>query len=107
MPIRRLLTFFPEPRPHFNTVSTIVHLLEEKGCIGHRQEGKGYVYFPLVTPAEVGRSSVRGAIARYFNDSYLGMVSALVRDEDVSLDELRRLLDEIERNRDSKSSDTL
>lgn len=103
MPVRRLLEFFPEPRPHVNTVSTLVRILEDKGCVGHRPEGRGYVYFPAVTPAEVGNSTVRSAISRYFNNSYLGMVSALVKDEDVDLNELRNLLDEIEQSR--KQSD--
>lgn len=105
MPVRRLVELFDEPRPHFNTVSTLVRILEEKGCVAHRAEGKSYVYYPLVSPADVGCTTVRGAIARYFDNSYLGMVSALIKDEDVSVDELRHLLDEIERSRRDNSSD--
>lgn len=105
MPVRRLVELFPEPRPHVNTVSTLVRILEEKGCVAHRPDGRGYVYYPMVSPSEVGRTTVRGAIARYFDNSFLGMVSALVKEEDVSVDELRGLLDEIERSRGETSND--
>lgn len=106
MTIRRLVTFFPEPRPHVNTVSTLVRILEEKGCVAHRGVGKGYEYYAIVTPADVGRSSVCGAIARDFNNSFLGMVSSLIKDEEVSVDELRHLLDEIEKNKDNNPTST-
>lgn len=99
MPVKRLVELMPEPKPHVNTVSTIVRLLEEKGCVGHRPEGKGFVYYAAVTPAEVGESTIRRAIARYFGNSYLGLVSALVKDEDINIDEIRVLLDDIERAR--------
>ncbi|MCM1028212.1 MAG: BlaI/MecI/CopY family transcriptional regulator [Pseudoflavonifractor sp.] len=102
MPVRRLVELFPEPRPHINTVSTIVRILEDKGYVGHRAEGKGYVYFAKVSPAQVGSSSIRSAISRYFSGSFAGMVSALVKDEEVSVDELRHLLDEIEKANASK-----
>lgn len=105
MPIRRMLDYFPQPRPHFNTVSTLVRILEEKGCVGHRQEGRGYVYYPAVTSDEVGRSTVLGAITRYFNDSYLSMVSSLVKEEKVSVQELRSLLDEIEKSKGKGTED--
>ncbi len=96
MTVKALRELYPEPRPHFNTLSTMVRMLEEKGCIAHKQDGRGYIYYPAVTPTEVGRSTLRSAISRYFGNSYLRLVSALVKEENVSVDELRHLLDDIE-----------
>lgn len=89
--------FYDNPRPHFNTVSTIVRGLEEKGYIGHKPFGKTYQYYATVSAADMGVKSLKSIISRYFKNSYLGVVSSLVKDENISVDELRRLLDEVEK----------
>lgn len=96
MPVRQLLELYSEPRPHFNTLSTMVRILEDKGCLTHTPCGKSFVYEPLVSEAELGRRTVRSAIARFFGNSPLRMVSALVKEEEIDPEELRKLLDEIE-----------
>ncbi len=96
MTVRELQSLYDEPRPHFNTLSTMVRLLEEKGCVGHEQKGKTYIYSAIVSAGEIGVRTVRSAVDRYFRGSFRGLVSTLVKDENVSVDELRRLLDEIE-----------
>lgn len=94
--VKELLEFYDEPRPHFNTLSTIVRILEKKGFLGHKQYGTSYQYYPLVTEKEYGRSSLGGIIRDYFNDSYLSAVSAFVKEEKISVDELRELIETIE-----------
>ncbi|MDR1646346.1 MAG: BlaI/MecI/CopY family transcriptional regulator [Tannerellaceae bacterium] len=95
--VKELLACYDEPRPHFNTLSTIVRGLEEKGFLSHHAHGNTYQYYPLITAANYGQGNLRNVITKYFNNSYLGLVSSLIREEDLSVDDLRRLLDEVER----------
>lgn len=95
--VKEILEFYDNPRPHFNTVSTIVRGLEEKGYIDHKPFGKTYQYYATVSAADMGVKSLKSIISRYFKNSYLGVVSSLVKDENISVDELRRLLDEVEK----------
>ena len=87
---------YAEPRPHFNTLSTMVRLLEKNGFLGHKQFGNTYQYYPLVTEKEYGRSSLAGVIRNYFDNSYLSAVSSFVKEEKISVDELKQLIEQIE-----------
>ena len=95
--VRELVELAPEPKPHFNTLSTMVRALEAKGYVGHRTFGNTYQYYPQVSEAEFSRRTLGGVIDRYFGRSYLGAVSALVEEEKISIEELRELIDRIER----------
>lgn len=70
--------------------------LEAKGYVGHNSFGSTYQYYPLITEEEFSRSTLGSVISRYFENSYLGAVSALVEEEKISVDELRCLIDRIE-----------
>jgi predicted transcriptional regulator len=94
--VRELLELYAEPRPHFNTLSTIVRILEREGFLGHKKYGNTYQYYPLITEAEYGRTSIAGIVKNYFGDSYLSAVSSFVKEEKISLEELRELINEIE-----------
>ncbi len=96
--VKQLLDFYEEPKPHFNTLSTIVRGLEEKGFLAHTTYGNTYQYHPAVSEEGYSQSALKNVISRYFNNSCLGMVSSLIKDEDLSVEELRRLLDEVERS---------
>ena len=87
--VRELLEHYAEPRPHFNTLSTMVRILEKNGYLDHKQYGNTYQYFPIVTEKEYGRSSIAGVIKNYFNDSYLSAVSSFVKEEKISVEELK------------------
>ena len=95
--VREVVALCPEPRPHFNTVSTIVRTLEAKGYLSHKAFGATYQYFPVVSEEEFSRQTLGGVIRKYFENSYLGAVSALVEEEKISVEELRGLIDRIER----------
>ena len=86
----------PDPKPHFNTLSTMVRALEAKGYVAHNSFGSTYQYYPVVSEEEFSRSTLGSVISRYFENSYLGAVSALVEEEKISLGELRSLIDRIE-----------
>ena len=94
--VRELRELYPEPRPHFNTLSTMVRALEAKGCLGHNAYGNSFRYYPLVSEEEFGGKTIVGAVSRYFENSYLTAVSALVKEEKISIDELKELIAQIE-----------
>lgn len=95
--VRQLVELAPEPKPHFNTLSTMVRTLETKGYLGHEAFGNTYRYYPLVSEEQFSRRTLGNVISRYFENSYMGAVSALVEEEKISVEELRELLDRIER----------
>ena len=94
--VKQLLEYYEEPKPHFNTLSTIVRGLEDKGFLSHNTFGNTYQYYAAASETEYSKGTLKNVIAKYFNNSYLGVVSSLIKEEDISVDELRKLLDEVE-----------
>lgn len=94
--VKELLAFYNAPKPHFNTLSTIVRGLEEKGYLSHEAFGNTYRYFAVVSNDEFRSRTLKGVISKYFNNSYLSAVSSLVKKEEISVDELKQLIEEVE-----------
>ena len=94
--VKQLLEFYDEPKPHFNTLSTIVRGLEEKGYLTHTAYGNTYQYVALVSEEAFRNSTLRNVVSKYFDNSFLGAFSTLVREETISLEELKRLVAEVE-----------
>ena len=95
--VREILATYPDPKPHFNTVSTMIRILVDKGFAAHVGERNGaYTYGATVDSGELGGSSLARLVRNYFNNSYRSVVSALVEDEKISLDELREIIDMVE-----------
>lgn len=97
--IRELRELYPEPKPHFSTLSTQVRTLQEDGFIGHKAYGPTYQYFAKISREEYKQRSLIGLIDKYFGNSYLSAVSALVKEEKISVDELKELIDLIEKEK--------
>ena len=95
--VRELRELYPEPRPHFSTLSTQVRTLQEEGFIGHKSYGPTYQYFAKVTREEYKQRSLIGLIDKYFDNSYLSAVSALVKEEKISIEELKELIELVEK----------
>ena len=94
--VSNLLELYPEPKPHFNTVSTVIRRLEAKGFVAHNEISGSFQYYP-VAKMETFRSRSLGRIIKsYFKASYYGAVSTLVAEEKITADELRELLDLVE-----------
>ena len=82
-----------------STVQTLLRKLEAKGAVGHEVKGRTFVFHPLVTEAEVCRSATRELLSRIFDGSAVGLVAHLVRQEDISpeeLGEIHALIEEAE-----------
>ena len=98
MHVKDIVDLYENPKPHFNTISTIVRALEDKGYVGHTQQGKTYLYHAIVAEEEIGKRSIGSIVGRYFKNSYLRVVSAFVEDGDIPVEDLRRLLEEVEKS---------
>ena len=85
-----------EDQPHYNTLSTIIRNLEEKGFVAHIAFGNTHQYYPIVTLENYSKKYMKTAIDNYFNSSYKNMVSFFAKEEKISGDELREILAMIE-----------
>lgn len=94
--VREMLEHYDEPRPHFNTVSTTVRILEDKGYISHEAIGGSYRYYATVPREQFRNLSFRELVTSFFNNSYKNAVSALVEEEKVSVEELREIIKMVE-----------
>ncbi len=93
--VREIIDQLPEPKPHFNTVSTFVRLLENKGFVTHTKFGGSFRYEAAVTREEFSRSTLKDVVDRYFGSSLRASVSALFHEENISDDELRSLIETV------------
>ncbi len=96
--VRDMLASYPDPKPHVNTVSTIVRILEDKGYVAHEAIGSSHRYFAVAQPSEFADRSLSQIIKSFFSGSAKAAVSALVKNEKISVDELRQIIDMVERN---------
>lgn len=98
--VRQLLETYPDPKPHVNTVSTTVRILEEKGYVSHDADSsKPFRYYAIATAGDFAGRSLAQVIKSYFNNSYTSAVSALVEEEKISVDELKQIIEMVERNK--------
>ena len=100
--VKEVLAELPDPKPHYNTISTIVRNLEEKGYIRHEAFGKTHRYQPAVTKEEYRKTFMQKTISNYFENSYKNVVSFLAREEKISVHELKEIIDLIEKGDESK-----
>lgn len=96
--VREMLEYYPEPRPHFNTVATTVRILESKGYVDHEVLGTSHRFKAIVERKKLSSRSLADVIRNYFGNSYKMAVSALVEEEKISVDELKEIVDLIEKN---------
>ena len=89
--VHDILEHFPPPPPAYNTVSTIIRILEQKGFVAHKAYGRTHVYYPLVSKKEYTRSYFRKMVVNYFGNSYRSLASFFTKEEDLSLDELEAI----------------
>lgn len=95
--ISKLVELYPDPKPHFNTVSTVVRRLEAKGFVAHNEVSGSFHYYAKVEKEYFRSRSFGNFIRNYFGGSYYGAVSSLVAEDKISADELKELLRLVER----------
>jgi predicted transcriptional regulator len=93
--VKQIIELLPEPKPAYNTVSTIVRILESKGFVDYEKQGKGHVYFPMLKKQDYSNQSLNTLVDNYFQGSFKSMVSFFVKKNDISLKELESVLKDI------------
>ena len=93
--VKEILAALPQEN-HYNTISTIVRNLEEKGYVSYTAYGKTHQYYPIISKEEYTKKFMNLAMKRYFNNNYKNMVSFFAKEEKISAKELREILDIIE-----------
>ena len=97
--VKEILEEIDGEKPHYNTLSTIVRNLQEKGYVGHEAFGNTHRYFPMVTKEQYRKKYVNAAIADYYDDSYKSLVSHFANEEKISVKELQEIIDLIEKKK--------
>ena len=98
--VKEVMAEIKEDQPHYNTLSTIIRNLEEKGFVGHHAYGNTHQYFPIVQMEDYRKRFMNTAIENYFNNSYKNLVSFFAEEEKISAEELREILALIEKKQD-------
>ncbi|MEX1384335.1 BlaI/MecI/CopY family transcriptional regulator [Lutibacter sp.] len=93
--VKEIIGQLPKPKPAYNTVSTIIRILETKEFVGHKAKGRGYIYFPLIKKADYSNKSLQKIVDGYFEGSFKSMVSFFVKKNDVDMNELESILQQI------------
>mgnify|MGYP001261638556 CR=1 FL=1 len=96
--VKQIIKVLPEPKPAYNTVSTIVRILESKGFVDYEKQGKGHVYFPILKKQDYSNQSLNKLVENYFQGSFKSMVSFFVKKNDIDIKELENILNEINKN---------
>ncbi|UMB55419.1 BlaI/MecI/CopY family transcriptional regulator [Lutibacter sp. A64] len=93
--VKEIIEQLPIPKPAYNTVSTIIRILETKEFVGHKAKGRGYIYFPLIKKTDYSNKTLQKIVDGYFEGSFKSMVSFFVKKNDVDITELEAILDKI------------
>ncbi len=93
--VKEIIAELPNPKPAYNTVSTIIRILETKNFVNHRSVGRGYVYFPLIEKDVYSNQTLHKVVDGYFGGSFKSMVSFFVKKNDMDISELESILKEI------------
>ena len=97
--VKEIIEHWPEPKPAYNTISTFVRHLEDKGYVWHEPHGKSYKYYPIVSKHDYTKSYMKGLVNRYFKGSYNHMVSFFAKEEELSIMELEELIQELKKRK--------
>lgn len=101
--VKTLVEHMADPKPHQNTVATFVRILEQKGLVDHRSNSRGYDYFATLSKNGYRKSTVGRMIRNFFGNSF-SMVSHLVAEDEITADQLRELLDMVEKGKKNEGT---
>lgn len=97
--VKEVIEKFPEPKPAYNTVSTIIRILETKEFVGHKAQGRGYVYYPIIDKEDYSNQTLHKIVNGYFNGSFKSLVSFFVKENDMDINELESILNDINKKK--------
>jgi BlaI family transcriptional regulator, penicillinase repressor len=97
--IRDIMEAIPVPKPHQNTVATVLKILIEKGFVGTKQFGRQFQYYPLVAKEAYSKSSIKNLVKSYFGGSFSEAVSFMVQENNISVEDLETLLQQLKKGK--------
>ncbi|MCC1484464.1 BlaI/MecI/CopY family transcriptional regulator [Winogradskyella immobilis] len=97
--VKDVLAEIKEDKPHYNTLSTIIRNLEDKGYVSYNAYGKTHQYFPIIEKEIYRKRFFNNAIDNYFNSSYKNVVSFFAKEEKISIEELKEIITLIEQKK--------
>lgn len=97
--VKDVIEQLPKPKPAYNTVSTIIRILESKEFVAHKPEGRGYVYYPIIDKETYSNQSLHKLMNGYFNGSFKSLVSFFVKENDMDVKELESILKDIDKKK--------
>eukprot|EP00388_Colpodella_angusta_P013201 GDKJ01033167.1.p1 GENE.GDKJ01033167.1~~GDKJ01033167.1.p1 ORF type:complete len:127 (+),score=5.58 GDKJ01033167.1:144-524(+) len=100
--VKDIVDLLPAPKPHYNTVSTIIKILCDKGFVGFESFGKSNRYYPLVQKDEYSKKTMNQFVSKYFNGSFAGMLSFFAQEKDITVQDLESILKELKESSDKK-----
>jgi len=103
--VKDIVEQIPHPKPAYNTVSTIIRILEKKGFIGHNAYGKTHEYFPLIARKDYTRTYMKNFMRNYFSGSFQEMVSFFAKEDNMSLADLDELVEDVKRDLQNENPD--
>lgn len=103
--VKDIVEQMPDPKPAYNTVSTIIRILEKKGFIGHNAYGKTHEYFPLIARKDYTSTYMKSFIRNYFSGSFQEMVSFFAKEDKMSVADLDELMDDVKRDLETEKPD--
>ena len=93
--IKEVIPHLPDPKPHYNSVATMVKILEEKGFLDHEAVGNQYQYFPVISKEQYQKHAMKDIVSQYFDNSYPRMLAFFAKEQKLSEDELKEILNMI------------
>ena len=97
--VNSIIDQMQEPKPAYNTVSTIIRILEQKGFVDYKKKGRGHIYFPIISQEDYKASSSKRLAKNYFEGSFANMISFFVEKQDLSLEELESILKDLKKKK--------
>lgn len=95
--LREILDVLPAPKPHSNTVATLLKILVEKEFVGIQTFGRMHQYYPLVAKEAYSKSTLKTIVKSYFEGNYSNAVSFMVKENGLSIEELELLLKQLKK----------
>ena len=90
--IRDAIPLLPEPKPHYNSVATIVKILEDKGFLDHEIVGNIYCYFPVISREDYQKHAMKDIVSQYFDNSYPRMLAFFAKEQNLTEEELNEII---------------
>lgn len=97
--IRDIIPLLPDPKPHYNSVATIVKILEEKGFLNHETTGNMHCFFPVISREAYQQFALKDVVSQYFDNSYPRMLAYFAKEQNLTEKELDEIVNIIKKDK--------